>query len=323
MTTYDGLYPQLEAIGLADWVKALKPLIESRLAPDAHGKMPVWQAALSALPQVAIDDIELCNEVRIGNKLSISAADRVEMRVQLTHFHPWRKGPYQLLGIELDTEWRSDWKWDRVLPHIQPLTGRMVLDVGGGNGYHGWRMVGAGAELVIGIDPTRVFAMQYFVMQRYIQSHQHYVLPIGIEEMPQNLNCFDTVFSMGVLYHRRSPIDHLYELRSCLRSGGELVLETLVIEGDLGDALMPEARYAKMRNVWFIPSIETMCLWLRRCGYKNIKCVDQTVTSLQEQRATDWMHFESLVDFLDPDDRTKTIEGYPSPLRATFVATAP
>ena len=98
---------------------------------------------------------------------------------KLQHFHPWRKGPYQLLGIELDTEWRSDWKWDRVLPHIQSLSGRTVLDVGGGNGYHGWRMQGAGAKLVIGIDPTRVFAMQYLVMQRYIRSTQHYVLPIG------------------------------------------------------------------------------------------------------------------------------------------------
>ena len=184
-------------------------------------------------------------------------------------------------------------------------------------------MLGAGAKLVIGIDPTRVFAMQYLVMQRYIRSQQHYVLPIGIEEMPEKLQCFDTVFSMGVLYHRRSPLDHLYELRSCLRTGGELVLETLVIEGGLGEVLMPEQRYAKMRNVWFIPSVETMILWLQRCGFKNVRCVDETVTSLEEQRATEWMHFESLADFLDSEDRTKTIEGHPSPLRATFTAIAP
>lgn len=323
MREYDALYPQLEALGLADWITALKPLIESRLAHDAHGKMPVWQAALAALPELDVDDIDLNTGVRIGDKSSISVTERADMIASLQHFHPWRKGPYQLLGIELNTEWRSDWKWDRVLPHIQSLKGRTVLDVGGGNGYHGWRMVGAEAKLVIGIDPTRVFAMQYRVIQRYIQSQKHYVLPIGIEEMPANLQCFDTVFSMGVLYHRRSPLDHLHELRSCLRSGGELVLETLVIEGELGQVLMPEQRYAKMRNVWFIPSVATMCLWLKRCGFKEVKCVDKTITSLEEQRATEWMHFESLADFLDPDDTTKTMEGYPSPLRATFVAKAP
>ncbi|MCL4131691.1 UNVERIFIED_CONTAM: hypothetical protein GTU68_034447 [Idotea baltica] len=323
MSHYDGLYPQLFAMGLGDWGRALSPLIERRLAPDAHGKMPVWQAALAALPDIKVDDIDLSDRVRIGNEESISETERTAMMASLQHFHPWRKGPYQLFGIDLNTEWRSDWKWQRVLPHIAPLNGRTVLDVGGGNGYHGWRMLGADAKLVIGIDPTRVFAMQYLVMQRYIKSQKHYVLPIGIEEMPANLRCFDTVFSMGVLYHRRSPLDHLLELRSCLRSGGELVLETLVIEGKLGEVLMPEQRYAKMRNVWFIPSVDTMSLWLQRCGFKEVKCVDQTVTSIEEQRATKWMHFESLVDFLDAEDRTRTIEGYPSPLRATFIAKAP
>lgn len=323
MNVYKALYPKLQAMGLSTWVDLLKPLLENRLASDAHGKMPVWQAALAALPRVGPIDVDFSNGVRIGDNTSISNIDSVVMCEQLEHFHPWRKGPYQLFGVELETEWRSDWKWNRILEHIQPLLGRTVLDVGCGNGYHGWRMLGVGAKLVIGIDPTRVFAMQYLVMQRYIQSQQHYVLPIGIEEVPSNLHCFDTVFSMGVLYHRRSPLDHLYELRSCLRPGGELVLETLVIAGGLGEVLMPEARYAKMRNVWFIPSVETMCLWLKRCGYKEVKCVDQTVTSLEEQRATDWMHFESLADFLDPNDRTKTIEGHPSPLRATFIAKAP
>jgi len=323
MTTYESLYPQLEALGLADWAKQLKQQISQRFADDAHGRMPIWMDALDALPQLIVDDVELTNEVRIGDENSIDQQTRQAMCEQLQHFHPWRKGPYQLLGIDLDTEWRSDWKWDRLLPHIRSLEGRKVLDIGGGNGYHGWRMQGAGAKLVLGIDPTRVFAMQYLVMQRYIQSTSHYVLPIGIEDLPENLACFDTIFSMGVLYHRRSPLDHLYELRACLRAGGELVLETLVIEGDAGQVLMPEQRYAKMRNTWFIPSVETMCLWLRRCGFKQVRCVDMTATSLNEQRQTDWMHFESLADFLDPDDRSKTIEGYPAPVRAVFIANAP
>jgi tRNA (mo5U34)-methyltransferase len=104
---------------------------------------------------------------------------------------------------------------------------------------------------------------------------------------------------------------------------GELVLETLVIEGDDRQILMPKHRYAKMRNVWFIPSCDALALWLKRCNFENVRCVDINLTTTQEQRATDWMHFESLADFLDPGDPGKTIEGYPAPRRAVFVATKP
>ena len=184
-------------------------------------------------------------------------------------------------------------------------------------------MLGEDADFVLGIDPTLISVMQYQVVKRYVGDRNHYVLPLGIEDVPADLACFDSVFSMGVLYHRRSPLDHLLELRGCLRSGGELILETLVVEGGEGTVLMPEGRYAKMRNVWFLPSVPTMMLWLRRCGFKKIECVDINRTSIEEQRQTEWMTFESFANFLDPDNYTKTIEGYPAPLRAVFVATAP
>ncbi len=323
MSPYDSLYPQLDKMGLSDWSEGIKQIVAEKLAIGGHGKMGQWQQALNALPEITPSQIELTDKVEIGNVSDLSDVDKAQFVATLQQFHPWRKGPYNLLGVEIDTEWHSDWKWDRLAPHIQPLTDRKVLDVGAGNGYHGWRMLGQGAELVIGIDPTLVFVMQYQVMQRYIGEKNHYVLPLGIEDLPDNLAYFDSVFSMGVLYHRRSPLDHLYELRSCLRPGGELVLETLVIEGEEGVVLMPEGRYAKMRNVWFLPSIDTMKLWLRRCGFKNVRCVASNTTCCQEQRATQWMTFESLADFLDPIDSTKTIEGYPAPIRATFIATAP
>ncbi|MES9846545.1 MAG: tRNA 5-methoxyuridine(34)/uridine 5-oxyacetic acid(34) synthase CmoB, partial [Candidatus Sedimenticola sp. 6PFRAG5] len=150
-----------------------------------------------------------------------------------------------------------------------------------------------------------------------------YHLPIGIEHLPANLRAFDTVFSMGVLYHRRSPIDHLMELKACLRQGGELVLETLVIEGGDGEVLVPAERYAKMRNVWFIPSPETLVGWMKRCGFYDVQIVDVTDTSTDEQRATGWMRFESLADYLDPTDPSRTVEGHPAPRRAIIVATSP
>ena len=323
MKIYQPLYQQLEAMGLALWSQQLQQTLPEIMSLAGHGKMPGWLRALHALPQLRPSHIELKEKVAIGRAEDLGSVRPERFTEQLKAFHPWRKGPYSLFGVEIDTEWRSDWKWDRLLPYIQPLTGRKVLDIGCGNGYHGWRMRGEGADLVLGIDPTLVSVMQYLVMQRYAGDNHHYVLPLGIEDIPADLACFDSVFSMGVLYHRRSPLDHLLELRGCLRSGGELILETLIVEGDEGTVLMPKGRYAKMRNIWFLPSVPTLALWLRRCGFKGVVCVDINRTRTEEQRQTEWMSYESLADYLDPGDHTKTIEGYPAPLRAIFIAAKP
>ena len=144
-----------------------------------------------------------------------------------------------------------------------------------------------------------------------------------MEQLPEGLRAFDTVFSMGILYHRRAPFEHLQALREALKPGGQLVLETLVIDDADGDCLVPEGRYAKMGNVWFIPNTHHLELWLRKMRFRDVSLVDVSVTSFDEQRRTDWMRFESLPDFLDPNDRRKTVEGYPAPRRAIVTATAP
>ena len=46
--------------------------------------------------------------------------------------------------------------------------------------------------------------------------------------------------------------------------------------------------------------------------------IDKTTSN--EQRVTDWTFNKSLVDFLDPNDSSKTVEGYPAPLRIALVA---
>ena len=160
-------------------------------------------------------------------------------------------------------------------------------------------------------------------MKRYLQELPVWHLPFALEELPGRLEGFETVFSMGVLYHRRSPIDHLLQLKAQLCDGGELVLETLVIDGDDHQVLVPGERYGKMRNVWFIPSSAALVGWLRKCGFENIRVVDESTTTLQEQRRTDWMRNESLADFLDPEDASKTIEGYPAPKRTIIIANKP
>lgn len=287
-----------------------------------HGDFKRWQGGFDALPDITPSEVHLnASAVKIGVPADTSMpAETIELA--LKQLHPWRKGPFDLFGIHIDTEWRSDWKWNRLKNAIRPLDGRTVLDVGCGCGYHLWRILGAGAELAIGIDPTALFSMQFAAIKRYQPDEPAFILPIGIEAMPSGMACFDTVFSMGILYHRKSPIDHLLELKSLLNNGGELVLDTLVIEGDEQSCLMPHGRYAKMRNIWFIPSVEMLSLWLKRAGFKNIQVVDVSPTTTNEQRTTEWMTFESLADFLDPDDASLTIEGYPAPVRTIFTAQA-
>lgn len=306
---------------LQAWAEHLEEQVKQGLSEKRYGDIPRWQAALDSLPGLPVSDIDLRSaDVNLGFAQAVDPLRQTQLLDGLRGLRPWRKGPFRLGDIRIDTEWRSDWKWDRLLPHIDSLKERTVLDVGCGNGYHCWRIRGEGAKEVIGIDPTPLFVMQFAALQRYINDPWVQVLPMGIEALPPGLAAFDTVFSMGVLYHRRSPMEHLQTLRDALRPGGQLVLETLVIEGDANQCLVPEGRYSRMGNVWFLPSSAMLLVWLRKLGWKNARVVDENITSFAEQRATEWMSFYSLHDFLDPDDPSKTIEGYPAPRRAIIIA---
>ncbi|QFY90846.1 tRNA 5-methoxyuridine(34)/uridine 5-oxyacetic acid(34) synthase CmoB [Magnetovirga frankeli] len=286
-----------------------------------HGDLPRWQAAIDSLPTLSAEHIELDRPTVGVQGAPLGAGQREALHQALQQLHPWRKGPFRLHGVTIDSEWRSDLKWARVAPHLDDLRGRLVLDVGCGNGYYAWRMLGAGARLVLGIDPTLLFIKQFEVVEHFLGSgHPLFLLPLGIEDLPARMGLFDTLFSMGVFYHRRSPFDHLLELHGLLRPGGQLVLETLLIPGQAGEVLVPQGRYAKMRNVWFIPSAATLLDWLQRAGFRQARLLEQTPTTSQEQRRTEWMRFESLADFLDPEHPGRTIEGHPAPMRGLFLA---
>jgi len=323
MSLLAGLGDALAAAPLGDAVAPLGEALRRCLARLRHGDAGDWEAALAALPVLCPTDIDLDSAaVRIGSAAQIDADTRARLHEALQQLHPWRKGPFSLFGIDIDSEWRSDLKWARIAPHLD-LGGRRVLDVGCGNGYYALRMLGAGAGYVLGIDPTLRFLAQFGALQHYLGDPRALLLPLRAEDLPPRLGCFDTVFSMGVLYHRRSPFEHLGELLDALRPGGELVLETLVVEGDAGRVLVPAERYAMMRNVWFIPSPAALLVWLRRAGFRSARLANLCPTTSAEQRRTPWMRFESLADFLDPADPGRTREGYPAPLRAVFLAERP
>ncbi|MBX8514387.1 tRNA 5-methoxyuridine(34)/uridine 5-oxyacetic acid(34) synthase CmoB [Pseudomonas cichorii] len=313
------LVRRLAGTPLAEWANGLQAQLDTKMA-KGHGDLQRWQSALDALPPLTAERVELADSFTL--EVECDGETRTRLRKALMGLSPWRKGPFDVFGVHVDTEWRSDWKWSRVSPHLD-LKGKRILDVGCGNGYYQWRMLGAGAESVIGVDPNWLFFCQFQAMQRYLPDLPAWHLPFALEDLPANLEGFDTVFSMGVLYHRKSPIDHLLALKDCLVKGGELVMETLVVPGDAQQVLVPEDRYAQMRNVWFLPSVPALELWLRRAGFVDVRCVDVSTTTVQEQRSTEWMRYQSLGDFLDPEDHSRTVEGLPAPMRAVIVGRKP
>ena len=315
---FSELLSKLSTLGLEQWHYELPSRLGEWEKAARHGNATKWHKLIDKLPKITTQSASLGSTVTL-NQPAISEYEQKVFNGLLQQFKPWRKGPYNIFGVDIDTEWRSDFKWDRIAPHISPLANRNVLDVGCGSGYHMWRMLEQQAKCVVGVDPTELFFNQFLILKRYLPNEPVYFIPLGIEDIPVS-QAFDTVFSMGVFYHRRDPILFLQQLKDQLVSGGELVLETLIVPGCEQTVLVPADRYAQMSNVWYLPSVKALILWLSKVGFVNIRIVDIDQTSTDEQRKTEWIEGQSLVDFLDPNDPNLTIEGYPAPTRATVIA---
>lgn len=314
---FASFYQSILASPLENWIATIPSVLAHWESEQRHGDWQKWQRLLDKFPSAHQPQWHVQDGcIHLDSAQPELAAVLTGL---LKQFKPWRKGPYNIAGTEIDTEWRSDMKWARLLPHIDPLADKRVLDVGCGSGYHMWRMLEEDAQLVVGVDPSSLFFMQHLITRRYAPEVNMYFLPLGVEDLPASKG-FDTVFSMGVFYHRRDPMLFLQQLKQQLVKGGQLILETLVVPGDEQTVLMPEDRYAQMRNVWFLPSTPALTLWLRRAGFNDIRVVDVDQTSLSEQRKTEWIDGHSLDAFLDQVDHNKTIEGYPAPTRAVVLA---
>ncbi|MEM1262888.1 MAG: tRNA 5-methoxyuridine(34)/uridine 5-oxyacetic acid(34) synthase CmoB [Pseudomonadota bacterium] len=304
----------LRSRGLAEWATAL-PAAAMKANRYRHGKLSEWQTAITSLP--TSDERAAINEGAVALHSGVPAET---IKAVATTLIPWRKGPFELGPVAIDTEWQCDQKWQRLASVLPTLDGQTVLDVGSGNGYFSLRLALAGAGAVVGIDPTPLYVAQYQLLEQIGHGLPATVLPLALEDLSDDPLQFDIVVSAGVLYHRRSPFDHLKQLRESLLPGGLLALETLTVPGDRNTAVVPDERYANMRNVWFLTSVDACCAWLERAGFRDVVAYDSVATTTDEQRATNWMPFQSLVDALDPADATQTVEGLPAPVRTWFTA---
>ena len=278
-----------------------------------HGKLADWLTTFEHLPNIRSSHTQFRDTLEVGLPGELSIAEGDVLGQAIDNLIPWRKGPLNLFGRVIDTEWRSDFKWARLCSHIQ-WQNKNVLDIGCGNGYFGFRALDAGARSVVGIDGHLLYALQAALVNWFVRS-PNVVVPARFDRDTAQSE-FDIVLSMGVVYHQRDADSHLRALFDRCQPGGQVVLESIIADEDI----LPENRYAGMRNVYLIPRVSTLETKLRDAGFVEPKCVDISTTTIEEQRATKYMPFKSLSAALDPSDNSLTIEGHPAPKRAIVTA---
>lgn len=263
-----------------------------------------------------IDNLEAIDcEVRLDDAVTIVSKDGsdVDLYKLAKEFMPWRKGPFELFGVFIDSEWRSNLKYNLLRPYFD-LKDKRVADIGCNNGYYLFRMQEDKPKQLVGFDPSPLFMMQFEFINHFVKSDIVYEL-LGVEHLEFYEEKFDFIFCLGVLYHRSDPVGMLKSLFRGLEKGGEVILDTFYISGDDDICLTPEATYSKISNIYFVPTVKALKNWCFRAGFSSFEVLATAVTDESEQRKTEWIEGESLVDFLDKDDKTKTIEGYEAPKR--------
>jgi tRNA (mo5U34)-methyltransferase len=281
-----------------------------------------YREPMQAVQHLLASTLELGGDVvRIGRRSDLSETEHQQVLQLMRTFMPWRKGPFSVFDIDIDAEWQSQRKWNRLLPEIPDLEGKVVADIGCNNGYYMFRMAAHNPKLVLGFEP---YVQHYFTctaLNSFAALDNLFVDLLGIEHLPLFPGCFDVIFCLGILYHRPSPIDALRDLHTALQAGGCLLIESQAISGEQSMALFPEKTYAKVPGTWFVPTASCLHNWLARAGFTDIKCFCSHPMSSVEQRKTEWMVFESYQDFIDKQNPELTIEGYPAPWRVFLKAT--
>lgn len=253
-------------------------------------------------------DVELDDAVKIVAKF-----DEKKIYETAKFLMPWRKGPFLIGETYIDSEWQSNIKYNLLRPYFN-LKDKRVADIGCNNGYYMFRMLEDEPKKLVGFDPAPLYKTQFDFINHFIKSDIVYEL-LGVEHLAFYEEKFDTIFCLGVLYHRSDPVAMLKQLYKGLDKTGEVILDTFYIEGDEEMALCPESSYSKIPNVYFVPTINTLKNWCFRAGFNEFEVLHISVTQANEQRKTEWIEGQSLEDFLDPEDTTKTVEGYPAPAR--------
>ncbi len=297
----------------------LEPLRRDRQAWLRWKNIAPLQAAIAALPEPIVTAVHLGDTVGVDLDPEFEATARMQIEQTARLLMPWRKGPFRLGSLLIDSEWQSHIKYKLLAPHVA-LRDKVVGDIGCNNGYYLFRMAEEQPRKLIGMDPSPIAYTQFQFINLFLKRPITYEL-LGVEHVEHYEHRFDVLFCLGVLYHRPDPIGTLKSLYRGLEPGGTLILDTLMIDGEAPVCLTPRDRYSRIGNVYFIPTVRALEHWCYRAGFDTVSVLAMRKTDLDEQRKTDWIASKSLEHFLDPDDPSKTVEGYPAPKRVYIKAT--
>lgn len=314
-------YLQLMPSAHADHIRRRREEFEARVSRPKKGFLRFQQphSKIVTLPP-ARHTIFDSDTITLGLTEEMEEGRREELGNALRAFMPWRKGPFSIFGVEIDAEWLSFRKWERLRPGLPDLSGKVVADIGCNNGYYMFRMLPHNPAAVVGFEPTLQHYYCLNSLRHLAGAKELFSEPLGVEDMGLYPDSFDVIFLMGVIYHRNSPLGVLKEIREALRPGGVLIVESQAIAGDQSLALFPEKTYAKAPGVYFVPTAPCLKNWLLRSGFREVELISQVESSSEEQRRSAWMEFESYADFINPQNPKETIEGYPAPQRVIFSA---
>lgn len=301
-------------------VKKLRTKLHERFWQDKKGFLRFRQPFedVSGIVAQTVDFTQ--DVVRIGAQGEIEREDFQTVHSAMRAFMPWRKGPFEVFGLSIDAEWRSDRKWARIQSVLPSLNGKVVADIGCNNGYYMFRMAAHHPAVVLGFEP---FVQHYFAfksLNSFAGQRNLHIEPFGVENVGLFPGCFDLIFLMGIIYHRISPVEMLKDIKQAVKPGGTLIVESQAIPGEVPVALFPEKTYAKVPGTYFVPTASCLINWLSRAGFFDIELFAEHPMTHEEQRRTDWMTFESFSDFIDHQNPHLTIEGYPAPWRVYLKA---
>ncbi|MCS6983700.1 MAG: tRNA 5-methoxyuridine(34)/uridine 5-oxyacetic acid(34) synthase CmoB [Leptospiraceae bacterium] len=275
-----------------------------------------YSSLLKELPPIVVLRKEYDRVIRLiaQERTEPNALEKLEQI--LKSLSPWRKGPFELFGIRIDSEWQSFYKWERIAPFLPNLEGRLVLDIGCGNGYYLFRLLEKKPAYLIGVDPSLLYYAQFQVVNFYAKEVISF-WPLSWEEL-EGLRVADVVLCMGLLYHEENPFALLRKIHSLLKNKGVAIIESLTLDIKGPFCLFPGKSYCNVGGVYHIPSPEALYEWLKKTGFSRIEKTSHTPLTMEEQRPTIWAKAKPLSDFLVANGQTK--EGYPPPWRTVFFA---
>lgn len=300
--------------------ESIRKLREERDERLWESKVDRYREAIQSVADIQATSWDFSGDVIAIEAEGLATEQQARWDQALRAFCPWKKGPFSLLGHHIDAEWRSEWKWNRILPHIESLQDKVVADIGCHNGYFMFRMADQKPRHVVGFEPYAKHFWNFQLMQNLVRQPNLSFELLGVGHFDYYPRYFDTIFCLGILYHHTDPVGLLRSMRNALAPKGEIIVDCQGIAGDDPLSLTPRGRYANARGIWFLPTLSCLQHWMIRAGFAKVRTIFSEPLSVEEQRPTSWAEVQSLEHFLDPDDPTRTMEGYPAPWRHYIVA---